>query len=205
MPSLMLQTVLLLLLLRPFAAAAMAPSDASVTIVIWATPDFQQKYAAYHSRVLDYAERHNHSVHFNGDSYADVIAPPRTLSWGKVLAAMDALETIEADPSKSDNEWVAIIDADMTVNDETVDIRDFLAASTSTQSPPPLLHLDGVGGPSNFFVPTGIFIVKNDPWTRSFLRRWWAAGAEAHWLLDEQHALWHVLLELTPGYAGQVT
>jgi hypothetical protein len=46
-------------------------------------------------------------------------------------------------------------------------------------------------------------MIKNDPWSRDFLRKWWAAGAKAHWQLDEQHALWHVLLELTPGYRGQ--
>jgi mannan polymerase II complex MNN10 subunit len=103
---------------------------------------------------FDYAAKNGYSL-YDGSDYIDTSRPP---AWSKIQAVKHLLENKGCD-------WVMWTDADTVIMNSDVRIEDFLPSDSSKDL---LVGSDNGGGYNS-----GVFLVRNTAWSRSFLDEWW--------------------------------
>lgn len=112
---------------------------------------------------------------------------PADQRWNKVRILLEALD---GGSNSSQSEWVLWLDADLAVIEPTLDLEALVDLAPNVD-----IFVCSDPEPAEIFslVNTGALLVRNTPWTRDFLRRWWgdAASRKASW---DQHAFTRLYL-----------
>lgn len=128
-----------------------------------------KSYASYATAVTNmYAFKHKYEVIVIRDRLSD-----RAPQWDKVFAVWKVLE-------KKDHDYVFWIDSDATFNDFNKNLlEDIIKTKGSNKNI--IIGDDSVNKskstvdkkPNSIFVNTGSFAIKNNEWSRNFLKTWW--------------------------------
>lgn len=86
----------------------------------------------------------------------------RAFTWYKPLLIQQCIQDTDAD-------WILYLDMDAVVSDRRFLIEDFLDENYN------IVAFEDVGHHSVF--NAGVLLLKNDEWTRDFLKRWWEASS----------------------------
>ncbi len=128
-----------------------------------------KSYASYATAVMNmYAFKNNYEVIVIRDRLSD-----RAPQWDKVFAVWKVLE-------KKDHDYVFWLDSDATFNDFNKNLlEDIIKPNSANKNI--IISDDSVNKskstldkkPNSIFVNTGSFAIKNNEWSRNFLKTWW--------------------------------
>ena len=119
------------------------------------------------------------------------ISEDRSLHWGKVKLVQELLNTNNFD-------YILFLDADAIISDFSQNIEDFIDNEYN------MIFAEDIGHHSS--MNTGVFLVKNNEWSKNFLNIWWESGetfkgkdSQDLPIMEEnlektgyfKHALWH--------------